>query len=39
MKYKNCPAKPPGGGEMLQFVQQFEIADDLMRGMLYFVQD
>lgn len=21
MKYNNCPAKPPGGGEMLHFIQ------------------
>ncbi|AIQ27903.1 hypothetical protein [Paenibacillus sp. FSL R10-2771] len=34
MKYINCPAKPPGGGEMLPFLQQFEIAAHLMREML-----
>ncbi|WP_171720854.1 hypothetical protein [Paenibacillus phytohabitans] len=38
MKYRNHPAKPLGGGELLHFLQQFRIWDDLMRGMLYFVQ-
>ncbi|WP_152679851.1 hypothetical protein [Paenibacillus sp. IHB B 3415] len=27
MKYKNSPAKPPGGGEMLHFLQQYWFLD------------
>ncbi|WP_281192295.1 hypothetical protein [Paenibacillus borealis] len=39
MKYKNFPAKRLGGGEMLHFVQQFWIRAEIIRGMLYLVQD
>jgi hypothetical protein len=39
MKYKNCPAKPLGKGEMLHFVQQFWIWADIIGKMLYSVQD
>ncbi|AIQ27122.1 hypothetical protein P40081_02115 [Paenibacillus sp. FSL P4-0081] len=39
MKYSNCPAKPPGGEQLLPFVQQFPITPDIMRRILYFVQD
>ncbi|WP_157764138.1 hypothetical protein [Paenibacillus borealis] len=38
MKYRNCPAEPLEGGELLHFLQQFRMWDDLMREMLYFVQ-
>lgn len=38
-KYKNYPAKPPGGGEMLYFIQQSWIRAEILRKMLYFVQD
>ncbi|KHL96329.1 hypothetical protein QW71_07695 [Paenibacillus sp. IHB B 3415] len=39
MKYNNLPAEPPGGGEMLPFVQQFWITAALRSKMLYLVQD
>lgn len=39
MKCKNIPAKPPGRGRILPFVQQFSISAVLMSGMLYFVQN
>ncbi|MEI2396542.1 hypothetical protein V8V88_14890 [Paenibacillus phytohabitans] len=38
-KYRNFPAKPLEGGGMLPFIQQFSIWADLMRRMLYFVQE
>lgn len=38
MKYRNCPAEPLGGGELLHFLQHFWIRGDWMREMLYFVQ-
>lgn len=39
MKCKNIPAKPPGRGRILPFVQQFSISAVLISGMLYFVQN
>jgi hypothetical protein len=39
MKYSNCPANPPGEGELLYLVQQFPITPDIVRRMLYFVQE
>lgn len=39
MKYSNCPANPPGEGELLYLVQQFPITPDIVRRMLYFMQD
>ncbi|MEI2394258.1 hypothetical protein [Paenibacillus phytohabitans] len=39
MKYKNSTAKPPARGEMLPFVQQFLIMVDLIKELLYLVQD
>lgn len=38
-KYKNYPAKPSGGEEMLYFIQQSWIRANILRKMLYFVQD
>jgi hypothetical protein len=39
MGYNNSSAKPAGGGGMLYFLQQFPVTADLMKGMLYFVQE
>ncbi|MEI2396924.1 MULTISPECIES: hypothetical protein [Paenibacillus] len=39
MEYNNSPAKPVGRGGMLYFLQQFPVTADLMKGMLYFVQE
>ncbi|KHL91112.1 hypothetical protein QW71_36570, partial [Paenibacillus sp. IHB B 3415] len=39
MKYNNLPAKRLRGGGMLYFIQQFWIRAEIMRKMLYFVQD
>lgn len=39
MKYNNCPFCRVNTWEMLLFIQQFLIRPDIMREMLYFVQD
>ncbi|WP_157764012.1 hypothetical protein [Paenibacillus borealis] len=39
MKYRNSPAKPPGEGGMLHFIQHFPIKAGFVKKMLYFVQD
>ncbi|AIQ61619.1 hypothetical protein [Paenibacillus borealis] len=38
MKYKNFPAKPHAGREMLPFVQQYWIWADMPGELLYYVQ-
>jgi hypothetical protein len=39
MKYNNSLVNLPDGGEMMPFIQQFSVNVDLLRKMLYFVQD
>jgi hypothetical protein len=39
MKYNNSSAKPPSGGEMLHFLQQYWFRTGIVRRMLYYVQD
>lgn len=39
MKYKNWFIHSIGLDEMLYLIQYFSIQDNLMRGLLYFMQD
>lgn len=39
MKYNNCPVRRLNTWEMLLFIQQFLNRPDIMKEMLYFVQD